>query len=160
MLYAIFASIFVVRLLPIVPKGLMETVVMKRCPKCGITKPITFFHRSRIRKDGHEPYCMECQAAAKKLRSSTPEGKEANRRYSYKKRYGDPAIYDRLIAAQDGKCALCGCPEGEQRLRVDHDHTTGKVRALLCHKCNQALGFFDDQPWLLRKAAAYLEYHR
>jgi hypothetical protein len=44
-------------------------------------------------------------------------------------------------------------------LHIDHNHLTGKTRALLCDKCNVGLGSFRDNPDLLRKAAAYLEFH-
>jgi uncharacterized protein YbaR (Trm112 family) len=139
--------------------GFMEVTLLKLCPSCEVEKPLDAFYRSRLRKDGHEVWCKDCQRAHRKRRSATSSGREANRRYAYKKRYGDPAIYDRLVLAQEGRCALCGRPEDGQRLRVDHDHRTGANRALLCHKCNQALGFFNDTPGLLRKAAAYLEFH-
>jgi hypothetical protein len=62
------------------------------------------------------------------------------------------------LARQKG-CSICGREEPNRRLALDHDHRTGKLRGLLCHNCNQALGKFQDDPALLRKAAAYLEAH-
>lgn len=56
---------------------------------------------------------------------------------------------------QNGQCKSCsrsGC-----RLVVDHCHTTGKIRGLLCDDCNQGIGHFRDSPDLLRRAADYLE---
>lgn len=67
--------------------------------------------------------------------------------------------YDRMHADQGGQCAICGGP-GLGRfgtLHVDHCHTTGAVRGLLCDNCNMALGQFKDAPALLRRAADYLE---
>ncbi len=60
---------------------------------------------------------------------------------------------------QESKCAICGiekCSSGYP-MSVDHNHDTGKVRALLCKKCNSGLGLFDDDPELISKAVSYLE---
>lgn len=69
-----------------------------------------------------------------------------------------PEIYDTILANQNGVCAICSksCTSGKL-LAVDHDHNTGKVRGLLCMKCNTGLGKFLDSPELLRKSANYLE---
>ena len=71
-----------------------------------------------------------------------------------------------LKQAQEFRCAICG---GEgflmgnnghvEKLVVDHCHSTGKVRELLCHNCNRGLGLFQDSPELLKRAAAYIEKH-
>lgn len=71
----------------------------------------------------------------------------------------------KMLDAQDWKCAICkdfGFKMREDHvsgLNVDHNHTTGKVRALLCHNCNRGLGLFQDNPKYLRSAAFYLEQH-
>lgn len=63
-----------------------------------------------------------------------------------------------MLAAQGGKCAICGGTNpGGHRLAVDHDHTTGAVRGLLCHACNAGIGKLRDDPALLRVAADYLD---
>jgi hypothetical protein len=70
--------------------------------------------------------------------------------------------YDALLAAQSGGCAICSTTAGTKSnptLHVDHDHRTGKVRGLLCQNCNTAIGAFQDDPALLRRASAYLETH-
>jgi DNA-directed RNA polymerase subunit M/transcription elongation factor TFIIS len=59
------------------------------------------------------------------------------------------------LAAQDGACGLCGNTK-VRRWHWDHDHATGKMRLVLCSRCNNGLGFFDDSAAMLRKAAAYL----
>jgi len=66
-----------------------------------------------------------------------------------------------MVDDQDGVCAICGEPPGGRwkKLHVDHDHETGRVRALLCVSCNRALGWFRDNPEILRKAIVYLEEH-
>jgi hypothetical protein len=68
--------------------------------------------------------------------------------------------YETMIIAQDGHCATCPQIDlPEQRLAVDHNHKTGKIRALLCDKCNRGIGYFDENPTHLRAMADYLERH-
>ena len=61
--------------------------------------------------------------------------------------------YLELFELQEGKCALCN---RHVKLHVDHDHDTGEVRGLLCHRCNVGLGYFQDNTQLLYKAIKYL----
>lgn len=68
-----------------------------------------------------------------------------------------------MLANQGGCCcAICGKPEtaknqyGIKNLAVDHDHTTGQVRGLLCMQCNQMIGKAGDNPDVLEAAAQYL----
>ena len=60
-----------------------------------------------------------------------------------------------MIGEQQGMCEICGELHGDN-LFVDHDHTTGRVRAMLCRHCNSGLGFFKDDPELLQIAIVYL----
>lgn len=75
------------------------------------------------------------------------------------------ADYNAMMVAQNGVCAVCGQPpkpggvKAASKLHVDHDHVTGRVRALLCLNCNNGLGHFSDDPALLRLAADYIERH-
>jgi hypothetical protein len=82
-------------------------------------------------------------------------------------RYHGPTLaeYDAMVAGQHGCCLICGQPEtvvgksGELLpLAVDHNHETGEIRGLLCHKCNRGLGAFRDSAELLRAAADYLDH--
>jgi Recombination endonuclease VII len=66
------------------------------------------------------------------------------------------ADYQALLASQGGGCAICDHPPRTRRLHVDHDHKTGKVRGLLCHRCNRALPSWISLAWL-RSAIDYLE---
>lgn len=69
-----------------------------------------------------------------------------------------PEDFDRMLEAQGGKCAICGTsdPGRWDFLYVDHDHATGRVRGLLCSRCNRGIGLFGDSPGLLERAAHYL----
>lgn len=82
------------------------------------------------------------------------------------RRYGiGKADVARMAEEQGHKCAICGEPEKEMRngivrhLAVDHRHSDGRVRGLLCSSCNTALGKFRDDPAILTSAIAYLAKH-
>lgn len=70
--------------------------------------------------------------------------------------------YLAMVAAQDGKCAICkrSEPGGRGAWHVDHDHVTTKVRALLCHSCNVALGHLKDSPVIIAAALEYIQRHQ
>lgn len=83
------------------------------------------------------------------------------RRQARLARYGlTEGTFDALLAAQDGKCAICGRSDSGTDLHdsfnIDHDHKTGAVRGLLCQPCNQGLGAFTDNPESLAAAIRYL----
>ena len=82
----------------------------------------------------------------------------ADRKSYLKRKYGiTPEEYDKLLAEQGGGCAICGRPPTPGiSLHVDHDHVTGAIRGLLCFRCNNALGDFDDDHDRLRAALSYL----
>jgi hypothetical protein len=85
------------------------------------------------------------------------EKRKASRRATaLKGRYGiTPQHYDLMLKEQGGACAICGeQPDGH--LYVDHCHTTGKVRGLLCQRCNTGLGSFNDDLGRTMGASAYL----
>lgn len=74
-------------------------------------------------------------------------------------RYGiDPDEYERLYQGQGGGCAICGALQPD--LFIDHDHTSGAVRGLLCSLCNLGLGYFADAEDRLTSAVAYLQQSR
>jgi hypothetical protein len=68
-------------------------------------------------------------------------------------------VYNEMLQRQGGGCAICGedCPTGRS-LAVDHNHTTGKVRGLLCAKCNLLLGQVEDEA-RLQRMLDYLKSH-
>jgi hypothetical protein len=67
------------------------------------------------------------------------------------------AEVNRLRESQDDRCAICGDAGPEH---LDHDHESGRVRSLLCQRCNFGLGQFKDDPAVLQAAARYVETHR
>lgn len=65
-------------------------------------------------------------------------------------------LYQSLLSKQNGVCWICKGTDQKRRLSIDHDHTTGEIRGLLCRACNTALGLFKDDKAMLSRAVAYL----
>lgn len=115
---------------------------------------------SAEKRADHAAYMREY---SRKMRASNPD---YHKSAHLKKRYNiDISAYNAMLTAQGGCCAICAKPEANEMhgkifsLAVDHDHTTGAVRALLCGNCNRGLGLFNDSPELLDAAKAYLARH-
>ena len=143
----------------------------KRCTCCGIEKPRSEFSAHAVAQNGVQSQCKKCAAEiARNKRNSAPKEKTAiiNRRSKLKRNYGiSLEDYDQLLKKQNGGCAICGTtnPVGRSGqfgpvFHVDHCHTNGHIRGLLCHHCNVALGAFKDDPKLLMKAMQYLERNK
>jgi hypothetical protein len=101
--------------------------------------------------------CKSCRRDADRAyRESDPDG---YRDKVIRRKYGIGLVeFDEMLVAQGGGCAICGAamnPDANS-LAIDHCHATGKVRGILCGRCNKALGLFDDDPLLLEKAVIYL----
>jgi len=104
-------------------------------------------------------------AKARRWRAANPDKDRAvRRRAELKANYGiTPEDYERMLAEQGGRCAVCRAPAERAATReggylcVDHDHVTGAVRGLLCGHCNAVLGYGQDSPTVLRSAIHYLE---
>ena len=131
----------------------------KTCSKCNETKQAIEFGKDSSKKDGLRSECKVCQNKREALRRTKP--KVINQRYkaSLKQKYGiDVEEYNRLFEAQKGCCKICNKHQTEfkKKLSVDHNHTTGKVRGLLCDSCNRGLGFLQDSPNTVASALEYL----
>jgi hypothetical protein len=109
-----------------------------------------------------EQHRDERNAAAREWRKNHLNIKVRDREFNLH-RYGLTELqFSRLVVKQNGCCAICrtGNPGARKNVSnwfVDHDHVSGKVRGLLCNRCNRAIGQFEDSPDLLLRAAAYLE---
>lgn len=81
-----------------------------------------------------------------------------------RRRYGITQVdFDRMFFEQDGRCAVCDLadfPGPGNKPHVDHNHKTGKVRALVCVRCNVLLGMAQEQPERFHAALRYLEKHK
>ncbi len=113
----------------------------------------------------HPPGCFHCERVrvANSARALSPDERHSRRKQStrasiLRTRYGITVdVYDAMLESQGGVCAICRntCATGK-RLSVDHDHTTGQVRGLLCQRCNRGIGHFDS-PEIILAAAKYVE---
>ena len=68
--------------------------------------------------------------------------------------------FNNLLLAQNNRCAICNEPldlTNSYRIHIDHNHLTGKVRGILCNKCNLAIGLLRDNPEYTKRATEYLE---
>ncbi|RTL93858.1 hypothetical protein EJV44_15395 [Ancylobacter aquaticus] len=117
----------------------------------------------RYTKSGH---CVACQQANARLRYSRAGVAEAQRWRQLERNYGvSRPQFEAAMLSQGGECAVCRVPmDGAHPAPsspvVDHDHTTGKFRGLLCGHCNKALGLFKDNTDTLLRAVKYLERNK
>ncbi|NOQ21614.1 MAG: hypothetical protein GQ565_03040 [Candidatus Aegiribacteria sp.] len=119
--------------------------------------PLAEFHKDRSRPDGLCHRCKNCNKAWVKKHKRSPDKQFA---YEMKYYYGlTPKDYTDMEHSQGGVCAICH-RRPEKRLAVDHDHTTRKVRGLLCRTCNSAVGLLLDDPVIIKRAAEYIEDSR
>lgn len=154
---------------------------LRTCRKCGEEKTLNFFAKSKRHKDGYRNECKTCyNDYHKKRRNENPElaqkirdaqtrwriaNPEADRRkYLLRKFNITLEEYNELLDKQGGVCAICGDEErvirraksGKEMLAVDHCHDTGKIRGLLCFKCNTGIGALGDSVEGLERALSYL----
>jgi hypothetical protein len=128
----------------------------KHCPKCDLTKPLVEFYP---RKGGYRSWCKTCDRSNRPERTEEFKAKEKCR--TLRRRYGiSLAEFTALLESQSSCCAICSTDqEPKQGWHTDHDHTTGKVRGILCHNCNLLLGLGRDRPAILQSAIDYLHEH-
>ena len=131
---------------------------MKTCSKCKIKKDPSEFH---VRNTGYlQSRCKECTKTAwsennEKYRQN-PENKKRKKYLTFKRKYGiNPEDYDQMIIQQNSSCACCG--KQPEKLCIDHCHSTGRIRALLCVSCNFAIGYAQDSIEILENMVKYLK---
>jgi len=145
---------------------------VKTCCDCKQEKPLEAFSKDKSNPDGLRYRCRGCasikfkqdyysrpdfwRAKSASWAKKNPEKKKLVQRNGDRKaRYGLSAVdFERMLADQHGKCKICDMQMSPPN--VDHCHSTGKIRGLLCTSCNSALGNFKDSPGLLQKAMLYL----
>lgn len=114
------------------------------------------FCQSMYREQNRE----KAKAYAKEYYKNNPPSSTEVRRRKLKHKFGITLDqYNKMFEEQQGCCAICGKHQTEfkRRLAVDHNHKTGKVRALLCDKCNWALGMLNEKVCVMKNMILYLE---
>ena len=139
----------------------------KWCGKCKQWLPLSSFSKNKVKWDGLQERCDNCrkrhwQEIGKYTKTIPPE---EVRRYKHRlqliRSYGiTEEEFNRMLIKQEYKCAICGTSDwGRPSPSIDHDHKTGKVRALLCNRCNRVLGLAEDSPELISEMLKYLIAH-
>ncbi len=145
----------------------------KQCAHCKESLPVSCFSKALKMKSGLDSYCRDCK---KKMRDANIENRRVAARNSWHKHkakyrprkrahrlrseFGlSLAEYDQMFEMQDGNCKICGLPEINKRLAVDHCHKTDKIRGLLCGRCNTTLGRVEENTETLWNMIEYLMKH-
>jgi hypothetical protein len=140
------------QLLEYPPKKKLPDGVVKICSKHGNLSKEECYLQGKHREKYQYWYCKKCILDL-----------NLKNNFGLKNGLDD---YEIMLAAQDGKCAICKCTENntkrkgkEKRFNVDHNHKTGLPRSILCSFCNSLLGYAQDSIETLKSAIAYLESH-
>ena len=135
---------------------------MKICTKCKVHKELSDFYKDPRPRDGLQSHCKECvRIAMRKNRVENGDKVRSDQRNSRLVRVYGITFEQRnkMLEDQGGVCAIC--LRESNRYAVDHNHTTGVVRGILCVNCNhRLLGAANDCPEILERAAIYLRKHQ
>lgn len=141
----------------------------KTCVRCGENKLHSEFYKEKRVADGLTARCKSCtKDCAQNSYENNKEVVKSRQKKKYcsvKRRertlmenYGmTPSDYDEMYQQQQGACKIC--EKNFDQLCVDHCHNTGKVRGLLCQKCNKAIGLLGDNLNYLSNAITYIAEH-
>jgi hypothetical protein len=160
---------------------------MKKCTKCGVEKPLSEFHKKKDNKDGLQNACKSCRVFennnhysknktkrllwqkdyyknnTESVKNRGKDWRKANKNHSENydllRNYGITAEQkQQMIEQQNNSCAICQNKfKDKKSAHVDHCHTTGKVRSILCSGCNTGLGLFKESQMYLKSALLYLK---
>jgi hypothetical protein len=139
-----------------------DGIQSRKCSQCGEIKPVTEYSPTTKGRYGLYSACRKCYQVWQKasyLRTNGRGARNAHLRETYGVTLDE---YNAMLTRQGWKCAICGTPapeEGERSFPVDHDHKTGKVRAILCTGCNAGIGMFKENASALHAAVEYLQIH-
>lgn len=132
--------------------------------KDGLFGPDNFKWEEHLKREAEE---TDKEWWARKWASRQENFPENERSRHLERNFGiTPEQYDEKLIAQKGVCAICGNEETSyhngkpRRLAVDHSHSTGKIRDLLCWRCNTTIGKFNENAELIDKFLDYINKHK
>lgn len=135
----------------------------QQCRSCGIVKPLDGFGKY-TKTNGRVQWRLECKSCRSAAECAKYHGSDKiradartrSKRSHLKRMYGiTPEELAVMEARQEHKCLICN--ETPDKLHVDHCHTNGHVRGLLCGTCNRGVGMFKDDVQMLQSAIKYLQ---
>lgn len=143
---------------------------VKYCPKCKQKKKISEFLHNPASSTGIDFHCKECKRLLVKQYGYTKEelhikyikNKDSMRNAKLVRNFGITLEeYNRKLAEQNNKCAICGitADNNGKSLAVDHSHKDNTVRGLLCNNCNVALGFVQEDINIARGLVTYIQQY-
>lgn len=143
--------------------------IHRRCNTCFRYLSYALFCKHDTSPDGLSYYCRDCKSEQYKRRYTPhPRVKLTSAQLKHNawqrdlmREYGiSHEQYQCLVVKSGGVCGICQEPFNDKpthAMHIDHCHETGRVRGLLCARCNRGLGLFRDNPRFLRNAAGYVE---
>lgn len=140
-------------------------IELKWCGRCKRWLPLTNFASNRAKWDGLQERCTECRKnhwseVGQFTRTvPSPDIRKHRHRVQTIKSYGiTEEDFNIMLEKQENKCAICKDTDwGRFSPCIDHNHTTGKVRGLLCNRCNRVLGLVNESISTLKAMIKYLE---
>lgn len=140
---------------------------MKLCTKCNKSQSLSNFSKNKAKPDGLQGWCKDCMTDKRNATKQDMEEYHKNYRKDNKVSLEDKRLRrlygitlnqkKSMVKDQQGKCAICELDfKSKYHTHVDHCHTTGEVRGILCSTCNTGLGKFRDSTKFLNNAIEYL----
>jgi Recombination endonuclease VII len=141
-----------------IPLTLWANQELKTCTSCGVAKPKSVFNKQTVAKDGLAWQCRECSKKYGAAYFRSVHGRAVHRMHG-RRQFGidmDEKTWEELFESQGRVCAACGTSDPGYQWATDHDHSTGKVRGILCNFCNVRLVMAAEHP-NFPKVLSYLE---
>ena len=130
--------------------------ILRKCVCCGVeatdATSLEIFRKNKNLKHGRSNWCYTCYN--NQYRGERKKGWDIKAKYNI-----SITDYKEMLLKQNNRCAICGDFNDNIKygLHIDHCHTTGKVRGLLCHHCNTAIGSLKENKNNFINAIKYLE---